>query len=406
VRNLADTGTHHEDLIPVDLSQPLVLEVHNPNGDVTIRAAERSDVLVSHIIHGFSDDEVEFSIDAHENQIAVRARPRNGAGWGGFSADVDLDAVVGQISKAFRWGGPWSPGKLGKVRVPSSGQAWCDITIDVPRAISGRFALQTASGDIRVEGVTGEIALHTASGDGRVIQSDGNLTLRTANGDLNVEGTRGRLTVQAASGDLRVTAAQIEGFDIQTASGDVVLDALLSGDGPCHAQTASGDVRLTLRRPTGAGEEPAATLAFHTVSGDAHVTSPFRKTARRLWQAGAGNGGPRIEVKTVSGDLTAGIAAAESPFVPASPAPPADDVLVAPPVAPAPPAPPPAPPPPESWVHGEGNATVPNVGGEAPQPTAHSDTDRLAVLEAVERGEIDVEEALRRLEAVDATTSP
>jgi hypothetical protein len=41
-----------------------------------------------------------------------------------------------------------------------------------------------------------------------------------------------------------------------------------------------------------------------------------------------------------------------------------------------------------------------------PQPAAQGDAVRLAVLEAVERGEIDVEEALRRLEAVDPTASP
>ena len=95
---------------------------------------------------------------------------------------------------------------------------------------------------------------------------------------------------------------------IQTANGDILLDALLTGDGPFRAQTASGDVRLTLRRPTAGADEPAATLTFHTVSGDAHVTQPFRKTDRRLWQAGAGDRGPRIDVTTVSGDLAAGFA--------------------------------------------------------------------------------------------------
>jgi hypothetical protein len=42
---------------------------------------------------------------------------------------------------------------------------------------------------------------------------------------------------------------------------------------------------------------------------------------------------------------------------------------------------------------------------DAAPATGLSETDRLAVLEAVERGEIDVEEALRRLEAADTSTS-
>ena len=46
---------------------------------------------------------------------------------------------------------------------------------------------------------------------------------------------------------------------------------------------------------------------------------------------------------------------------------------------------------------------VTNAGSEVVQPTVQEDAVRLAVLEAVERGEIDVEEALRRLEAADSS---
>ncbi|MBW3633373.1 MAG: DUF2089 domain-containing protein, partial [Chloroflexi bacterium] len=154
--------------------------------------------------------------------------------------------------------------------------------------------------------------------------------------------------------------------------------------------------------------------AFHTVSGDAHVTPPFRKTGRRLWQAGPVERGPRIEVTTVSGDLAARFATAESAFVPAStPTARADDVPPAPPAPPAPvivperPSSPIEPSPATvSWSRGEIDLAETEAGPEAPPPTAHGDALRLAVLEAVERGEIDVEEALRRLEAADAVTSP
>ena len=263
------------------------------------------------------------------------------------------------------WGGPWSSAKPGKARVAVGRHGWSDITIEVPRAITGRVEIHSASGDVRVEGVTGEIALNTMSGDVRVARTGGDLALQTASGDLVIEGATGRLTAHTASGDVRVTSAQIDGFHIQTANGDILLDALLTGDGPFRAQTVSGDVRLTLRRPTAGGEEPAATLAFHTVSGDAHVTPPFRKTGRRLWQAGPGDSGPRIEVTTVSGDLAAGIAAAESAFVPASsPASPTDDVPPAPPAPPAPPiapAPPssPAEPAPPTWAGRAASSTSP-----------------------------------------------
>ena len=416
----ADPETRREDRIPIDLSQPVVLGVHNLNGDVTVRAAERTDVLISHVASGSSgdlgDNEVELKIDARNNRIEVRADPHAGTGWGGIDGDVDLDAVVGQITRAFRRGGPWASVRPGKARVAAGRHSWFDITIEVPQEISSRVDIHSASGDVRIEGVTGEIALNSMSGDVRIVRTSGKVALKTASGDLVVEGATGHLTAQTASGDVHVSSAHAEGFHIQTVNGDIHLDALPTGDGPFRAQTVSGDVRLTLRQSTADGEDPAATLAFQTVSGDAHVTPPFRKTDRRRWQAGSGDRGPHIDVTTVSGDLAAGFAAAESAFVPAStPTSPTDDLPPGPPAPPAPPAPltPPAQPssPTEpapltaNWPGSSLEFAATDARPEAAQPTEQEDAVRLAVLEAVERGEIDVEEALRRLEAADSIPS-
>jgi hypothetical protein len=407
VTDTADREARREERIPVDLNQPLVLQVHNPNGDVTVRSAERADVLVSHITPGFSgdlsDDETALTIDARNNRIEVRANSHPGTGWAGVAADVDLDAVFGQITRAFRRGGPRAMAKVGKAHVAAGGHAWTDITIEVPEAITGRVEIHSASGDVRIEGLRGEIALNTMSGDVRVMRTSGDLMLRTASGDLAIEGAIGRLTAQTASGDVNVASVRTERCDIHTASGDILLDAVLTGDGPYRAKTASGDVHLTLRRSTAGGEEPAATLAFHTVSGDAHVAEPFRKTDRRLWQAGAGDRGPRIDVTTVSGDLVAGFVAVESPFtssIPTSPRPPTPP---APPVAPAQSS---SPTEPASatggWQRDEVDVAATAAGPEAAPLAAPEDAVRHAVLAAVERGEIDIEEALRRLEAADS----
>ena len=405
----ADREARREERIPVDLNQPIALEVHNPNGGVTVRSADRTDVLVSHVSPDFSgvlgDDETALTIDARNNRIEVRAHRHGGIGWAGIAGDVDLDAVFGQITRAFRRGGSWATAKPGKARVAVGGGAWSDITIEVPLAMTGRVGVHSASGDIRIERVTSEIALNTMSGDVRLMRTSGDLVLQTTSGDLAIEGATGRLTAQTASGDVHVTSVQSEAFDVQTAAGDILLDAMLAGDGPFRVRTASGDVHLTLRRSTEGGEEPTATLAFHTVSGEAHVTEPFRKTDRRLWQVGAVNRGPRIDITTVSGDLVAGFVAAESAFTSAIPTPPAPPV---PPDAPAQPSSPsPIEPDPATvgWPRDDVDVAVTAARPEAAPSTAEEDAVRDAVLAAVERGEIDVEEALRRLEAVDSMSS-
>jgi DUF4097 and DUF4098 domain-containing protein YvlB len=419
VTESADTEDRREDRIPINFNQPIVLEVHNPDGAVTVRAAERTDVLVRHATTGdggdLGDEEIDLKIDAHQNRIEVRVNSGAGSGWAGITGDVDLDAVVGQITRAFRRGGPWSSVKMGKARVAGGRHAWSDITVEVPQAITGRIRIHTTSGDVRIEDVTGEIALSSMSGEVRAVRTSGELTLQTASGDLIVDAATGRLTAQTASGNLNIASVQTGVFDIKTVSGDILLDAMLAGDGPFRAHTVSGDVRLTLRQSTAGGEEPVASLAFQTVSGDANVTQPFRKTDRRLWQVGSGDRGPRVDVKTVSGDLVARFDATESAFVPSTPASPADGVRPvpsAPPTPATPPAPLIAPAPLVSATEtapltvavppGEPDFAAVSVGPEEAQPAVQEDAVRLAVLEAVERGEIDVEEALRRLEAVDS----
>src|SRR5688500_15850719 len=129
----ADTEARREDRIPIDLNQPIVLNVHNPNGDVTVYAAERTDVLISHDTPRFAGDlgeEIEHMIDVHKNRIEVRADSHPGTGWAGISGDVDLDAVVGQLTRAFRRGGRWAAAKPGRARIAAGRHDWSDITIE------------------------------------------------------------------------------------------------------------------------------------------------------------------------------------------------------------------------------------------------------------------------------------
>jgi hypothetical protein len=391
-----DAGSGREQRIPVDLAQPLTLEVHNHDGDIAIRAADRSDVLIrSESLSGTAGAGGVgngLTLDARGNQIEVRANLHADVEWAGIAGEIDLETVVGQIGKAFRIAGPFLSAIPGRAHSGSGGRLASDITVEVPLAMTGQIEVHATSGDVRVEGFTGEIDLRSLSGDLRAVRTGGRLVMQTASGDLHVDDASGRLTARTASGDVRVTSPQLDGFDIQTADGEILVDATLAGNGSSHAQTASGDVRLRLRRPVAADEEPSATLAFHTVSGEARVSFPFRKTDRWRWQSGSGSGGPHIDVTTVDGYLGAEIAALESAIIPAShTATPADELPSAPLTSPEP----------DRGREGRVVA-VADAEPEAASPSSTGSAARLAVLEAVERGEIDVEEALRRLDATDA----
>ena len=235
----ADTETRREDRIPVDLNQPLVLGVHNPGGDITVRAAERTDVLISHAATRFSgdrgDEEIELMMMPHQNRIDVRGNPHVWNRVGRHrrrrrSRCCRRPDHAGVPARRILGLGQARQGALRSAAMPGP-----TSPLKSP-GISGRVQIHSASGDIRIEDVTGEIALNTMSGDVRAIRTSGELALQTASGDLIGEGASGRLTAHTASGDVHVTSAQIDGFHVQTANGDILLDAMLTGDGPFRAQ--------------------------------------------------------------------------------------------------------------------------------------------------------------------------
>ena len=137
----------------------------------TVRGQGIGGALLRHLLSTLRTD------GAAEVWLEVRANPHAGTGWAGIAGDVDLDAVFGQITRAFRRGGPWALAKAGKARVAVGGHAWSDITIEIPQAITGRVGVHSASGDVRIEGLTGEMVLNTMSGDVRVMRTSGDLVL-------------------------------------------------------------------------------------------------------------------------------------------------------------------------------------------------------------------------------------
>ncbi|MDP9365184.1 MAG: DUF4097 domain-containing protein, partial [Chloroflexota bacterium] len=303
--------------MPLDLARPVELTVANPNGDVRIRATDRGDALLRYAKHGRAGtrryDNARLVTESTDNRIDVRVHIPSGGG----RAELDLDIDLGNFNP-FKGGIARAEGGIGRAfaearevvtdvgRAIGSDGVRFDLELEVPRTAETRTAVRTASGDVAVEDLAGPITVATASGDARVRGARGELSFQTASGDLLVERVAGRLAIRTASGDARVVGATLESFEVQTASGDVNVEAVLAGDGPYHTKTVSGDVRLALAAP-GDGE-PNLSLALKTVSGDANVAAPFRKTDRRAWQAGSG--WPHVAVQTVSGDLHARLARA------------------------------------------------------------------------------------------------
>ena len=251
-----------------------------------------------------------------------------------------------------------------------------ELEIEVPRGAS--VNVDTASADVVGRGLIGSKHFHTASGDLTLEAILGELEIEAVSGDTSIAGD-GSLVVLARSisGNFRLRAPKLGRFEMSTTSGDIELDAEMAGSGPYAIKSISGDVRLVTR----AGLQVEA----QTITGDLSSAIPHKtETLPGKKLLIVGKPVATLSFKSVSGDLEIvepreGAAAhrAVTPDAPASEAP-SESIPVDAPAAPTPPAPP-----------------------TSATPAAGAMTSSMQILEALERGEISVEDASRQLSALE-----
>lgn len=246
-----------------------------------------------------------------------------------------------------------------------------ELAIEVPRGAS--VNIDTASADVVGRGLVGSQRFHTASGDLTLEEILGELEIEAVSGDTRIGGD-GSLVVRARSisGDFRLRAPKLGRFEMSTTSGDIQLDAEMAGSGPYAIKSISGDVRIVAR----AGLQVEA----QTITGDLSSALPHKtETLPGKKILIVGKPVATLTFKSVSGDLEIvepreGAATHRS----AAPDAPSESILVDAPAAPTPPAPP-----------------------TPPAATGGSQATSMQILEALERGEISVEDASRQLAALE-----
>ena len=317
------------------------------NQDVELRAVDGSvaRVRVEFELRASSDAEadaamsaVQFGVERGDGMLEV-SEPRRGDG--------------GPIARV-----------LGATRVRAEARVVAEVPADAAVAYAG------VSADFVGRGTRGRQEYTTVSGD---------LVLSDVGGDVKIGGVSGDVAVRAeeaitlrantVSGDLSVIAPRIDESRVVTVSGDVELEADLAATAPHRIETVSGDLSL--------GIVGGMTLEVRGLSTDvdvnvAHRTEGSRDRRRYV----IGDGAANVTFSSMSGDVS--VAAARrlgGTFRP-----------VAPPIPPTPPTP----------ANPSGSPTSPTP----PAPTAPplpDEAEQLEILRALERGEIDIETASRRL---------
>jgi hypothetical protein len=280
-----------------------------------------------------------------------------------------------------------------------------ELDVEVPRGVS--ISTRTASAGVSATGLDGESRWTSASGRVRLAIDGGSATVETASGQVEVRAgadvtlacrtvsgdvdiraeTIADLACRTVSGDVGVRAGLLAAARIDTTSGDVALDGRL-GTGPHEVGTLSGSVRITT--------DAEVRLEARTVAGRIDIRLPHRAEGSggsRVVIVGAGS--VPLRAQTLSGDIdlraprgATGDAASSSPR----------DLAVPPPPEPQqPPTPKPA----------DATGADPRAAEASPPEsfrgagTDRREAARLEVLRALERGDLDVDVAMRRLAGID-----
>jgi hypothetical protein len=240
------------------------------------------------------------------------------------------------------------------VRILGMGGVRAEATVRAEIPTDAQISYEGVSADLTASGFSGTQLYRTVSGDLVLDQLAGEIQVTGVSGDVSVRADAPiRLRANTVSGDLSAFGPGFDELRVVTVSGDVELEGTLRGGTQHRVETVSGDLSI--------GTTGGLTLEVRGLSTDVEVSLPHRSEGsrdRRRYIVGDGAAG--LLFSSMSGDVSVFQSRRFAPMP-----------MPIPPTPPQPPA--------------------------APAPPSLSDDEQLEILRAVERGEIDVEEAARRL---------
>jgi hypothetical protein len=272
------------------------------------------------------------------DEVVVRARWDHGGG------DRPLPLVVRRTDSSLSidteerggWFGSWNRGSI-------------EFDVTVP-----------SGARVEIQAVSADIESHKLIGD---------QSYRTVSGDVVIDGSGGHIAAVSVSGDIDITAVEMAEVNATTTSGDI--EAHAKAFDPLRLKTVSGDMEVRggfTAGPQHTVESVSGDLSIEAFSGLTVDTKRGLDFTSKKNQAPivTGDGAARLRFRSLSGDVRlSGGASRATNLGPNPPRPPA----------------------------------APEAPFEARPPASPEMTqeDSLEILRALERGEIDVEEASRRL---------
>jgi hypothetical protein len=243
-----------------------------------------------------------------------------------------------------------------------------DLRIEVPHGAT--VAVDTGSADIDATDLSGTKSFRTASGEVSLNRFAGGVEVETVSGEIEIDGSAPvDLALKSVSGDIGVRVPSVRRLDLGTTSGDLRLDAELTGTGPFAIRSISGDATIVARR--------GFRVEAESITGDLSSDLPSKRESlpgRKVLVVG--RPGPTLTFRSVSGDLHVTESRDAGPAIDTRTDTRATEAAM-------------------------DQTPATNVQHAEPEGAAEVEDERLEILRALERGDISVAQATERLSKLD-----
>jgi len=285
----------------LNVSGPIRLEVANTAGDVVISGSADGRVRVSADVRasGFNFvnpqkriDELVANPPIEQKGDTIRigkdlARLRNIA----ISYTIEVPRET-EVSTTVASGSQTIHGVRGPLKVVGVSGAIRVNQVD-------RFAqLTTVSGSIDASDMGDDVRATSASGKVTLADVKGDVSINAVSGSSRVTKLGGRVEATTASGSIDIAGAKSD-VQIHAASGHVTVQGDPGANTYWNLKTVSGPVRLSV--PHGTNFHLSAEAVSGQISADIPIV--IEEQGKHSLRARMGDGGGRVEVHTVTGEI-------------------------------------------------------------------------------------------------------
>jgi hypothetical protein len=288
--------------------------IWNPAGEVRFEPATGNAVEVAVSLMGSDAADVTVNDQALNGRPTLRVLypghaivyPPMGR-WSNSNTTIRNDGTWGDHANS------WSGHRLTVKGSGSGTEAWADIVVRVPKG--RKVSVYSIAGSAQLRNVDGRLSFDGGSGGAKVDNCRGQLSLDLGSGGVEVNGFRGDLNVDTGSGSVRVTDVNGPNVRLDTGSGGVTGDGIVTDD--LNVDTGSGSVELSrvdakrAKVDTGSGGVEVGLLTSNpdldidTGSGSVRVSLPSNLSARLHIETGSG--GIRSELPMTIEEKDSGI---------------------------------------------------------------------------------------------------